>query len=82
MLRRGIDQQRPAANGEVAYVFAAGLVASNRERLSEDGERILPDGHIVVRVYRGGKRFRVFVLDDRSEDYHIIYRSPMIKSRN
>jgi len=42
----------------------------------------MPDGHIVVRVYEGGGRFQVFVLDDRSEDYRIIYESPVIRSRN
>ena len=82
MLHKGIDEQYPAVNGDVSYVFSTGLVASNRERLGDDGQCILPDGHVVVRVYRGGKRFRVFVLNARSEDYNIIYKSPLIKSRN
>ena len=81
MLRKGVDPQHPSVNGDVNYVFAAGIVASNRERLAEDGQRIKPDGHVVVRVYKGGRKFQVFVLDDRSEDYHIIYKSPMFKSR-
>lgn len=82
MLRKGIDREHPAVNDSVNFVFAAGIVASNRERLAEDGQQILPDGHVVVRVYCGGKRFRVFVLDDRSEDYRIIYKSPVLKSRH
>jgi beta-lactamase superfamily II metal-dependent hydrolase len=82
MLSVGIDEKHPAVRDSVSYVFSAGLVASNRERLGDEGQCILPDGHVVVRVYRGGKYFRVFVLDDRSEDYHIIYESPVIRSRN
>ena len=60
---------------------AAGMVGSNRERLAGDGALVLPDGHVVVRVYEGGDRFQVFVLDDRSLDYKVIYSTPMLKSR-
>jgi hypothetical protein len=81
MLRKGVDPQHPSVNGDVNYVFAAGIVASNRERLAEDGQLIMPDGHIVVRVYEGGDRFQVFVLNDRSLDYEIIYRTPVLESR-
>jgi beta-lactamase superfamily II metal-dependent hydrolase len=81
MLRCGIDAEHPAARDSVSYVFSAGIVSSNRERLGDDGQLILPDGHVVVRVYKGGRKFRIFVLDDRSEDYNIIYRTPMLKSR-
>ena len=82
MLHKGINENYPAVNGDISCVVSAGMVASNRERLAEDGQRVLPDGHVVVRVYRGGKRFQVYVLDDRSEDYRIIYESPFLKSRN
>jgi len=82
MLSGGIDEAHPAVRDSVSYVFSAGLVASNRERLASDGQLLMPDGHIVVRVYEGGGRFQVFVLDDRSEDYRIIYESPVIRSRN
>ena len=81
MLHKGINENYPAVNGDISCVVSAGMVASNRERLAEDGQRVLPDGHVVVRVYRGGKRFQVYVLDDRSEDYRIIYESPFLKSR-
>ena len=81
MLRGGIDEGHPAVRDSVNYVFAAGLVGSNRERLAADGSLVLPDGHVVVRVYEGGDRFQVFVLDDRSLDYQLIYRTPMLKSR-
>ena len=81
MLRCGIDGGHPAARDSVRYVFSAGSVGSNRERLGDDGQLILPDGHIVVRVYEGGDRFQVFVLNDRSLDYEIIYRTPVLESR-
>ena len=81
MLRGGIDEGHPAVRDSVNYVFAAGLVGSNRERLAADGSLVPPDGHVVVRVYEGGDRFQVFVLDDRSLDYQLIYRTPMLKSR-
>ena len=81
MLRGGIDEEHPAVRDSVNYVFTAGMVGSNRERLAADGSLVLPDGHVVVRVYEGGDRFQVFVLDDRSLDYQLIYRTPMLKSR-
>lgn len=34
---------------------------------------IKPTGHIVVRVYEGGSKYRIFILDARSYDYRIIY---------
>lgn len=81
MLRCGIDERHPAVRDSINYVFAAGMVGPNRERLAGDGALVLPDGHVVVRVYEGGDRFQVFVLDDRSLDYRVIYRTPMLKSR-
>lgn len=62
-------------------VFGAGLVESNRTRLGADGQKIKPAGHVVVRVYPGGKQFQVFVLDDHSEDYPIIYQTDTLSSR-
>ena len=81
MLRGGIDEEHPAARDSVNYVFSAGIVGSNRERLASDGQLIMPAGHIVVRVYEGGDRFQVFVLNDRSLDYEVIYRTPVLVSR-
>jgi hypothetical protein len=81
MLSGGIDEAHPAVRDSVSYVFSAGLVASNRERLASDGQQIMPDGHIVVRVYKGGDRFQVFVLDDRSEDYRLKYKTSILESR-
>ena len=81
MLHGGIDEEHPAARDSVNYVFSAGIVGSNRERLAADGQLIMPDGHVVVRVYEGGDRFQVFVLNDRSTDYEILYRTPVLESR-
>lgn len=63
-------------------VFAAGLVASNRSRLGENGTRIKPDGHVVTRVYQGGDKFQVFVLNDTNDNYEIIYKTTELKSNN
>ena len=81
MLHGVADEAHPAVRDSVSYVFSAGIVGSNRERLAGDGQLILPDGHIVVRVYEGGARFQVFVLNDRSLDYEVIYRTPVLESR-
>ena len=81
MLHGGIDEEHPAARDSVNYVFSAGIVGSNRERLASDRQLIMPAGHVVVRVYEGGDRFQVFVLNDRSLDYEVIYRTPVLVSR-
>ena len=76
MLRAGVsDKERD--------IYSAGLVESNRTRLAEDGAKIHPSGHIVLRVYKSGKEFQVFVLDDTTtETPTIIYKSPIYTSRN
>ena len=35
-------------------------------------------GHIVVRVYEGGRSYQVFVLDAKMPDYHVLYKSPVV----
>lgn len=62
-------------------VFAAGLVENNRIRLGENGEKIKPAGHIMVRVYEGGDTWQVFVLNDSSTDYEIIYKTDILQSK-
>ena len=63
-------------------VYAAGMASQNRyERLGEYGKRIKQDGHIVVRVYKGGKKFQIFVLNDYSLNYEILYKSRLFKAR-
>ena len=47
-----------------------------KEKLSEElWSYFKPWGHIVVRVYEGGKEYQVFVLDADTLDYPIIYKS-------
>ena len=53
-------------------VFAAGPVTDDS----------LKSGHVVVRVYEGGSTFRIFVLDDESTDYGIVYQSDIYTSAN
>ena len=49
---------------------------TSRERLGEElWSHFKPYGHIVVRVYENGNSYQVFVLDPRSRDYRIIYKS-------
>lgn len=62
-------------------VFAAGLVENNRIRLGENGEKIKPAGHIMIRVYEGGDTWQVFVLNDSSTDYEIIYKTDILQSK-
>lgn len=35
-------------------------------------------GHVVVRVYEGGRSYQVFVLDAKMPDYHVLYKSPVV----
>lgn len=52
-------------------IFATGLLEENRRRLGEAANVFPPTGHIVTRVYGGGKRFRIFVLDAESETFEV-----------
>ena len=49
-------------------VFAAGPVTD------------LNSGHVVVRVYEGGSTFQIFVLDDESKYYEVVYQSEIFTS--
>ena len=51
-------------------VFAAGPVTNDS----------LKSGHVVVRVYEGGSTFQIFVLDDESKDYEVVYQSGIFTS--
>lgn len=48
---------------------------SRRDLKEEIWSTFKPYGHVVVRVYEGGERYQVFVLDPFSKDYSIIYES-------
>lgn len=48
----------------------------SRQDLGENiWSKFKPYGHVVVRVYEGGQKYQVFVLDPKSYDYSIIYKS-------
>ena len=70
-------------NNGVTEVFPAGMTEENLAKLTEKGlaDPIRPAGHIVVRVMKGGKKYQIFVLNDRSLDYEIIYKSKVFTSR-
>lgn len=67
----------------VPEIFPAGITEARLAEMKEKGlgDNIRKDGHIVVRVYKGGKKYQVFVLNDRSLDYEVIYKSRTFKSR-
>lgn len=67
----------------VPEIFPAGITEQRRNEMNEKGlgDQIRPDGHVVVRVYNGGKKYQVFVLNDRSLDYEIIYKSKVYKTK-
>ena len=74
--------KRIIKNG-VTEVFPAGMTKENLAKLDEQGlaDVIRPAGHIVVRVFKGGKKYQIFVLNDRSLDYEIIYKSKVFTAR-
>ena len=74
--------KRIIKNG-VTEVFPAGITEENLAKLANEGlaDPIRPAGHIVVRVMKGGKKYQIFVLNDRSLDYEIIYKSKVFTSR-
>lgn len=70
-------------NNGVTEVFPAGMTEENLAKLKEQGlaDGIRPSGHIVLRVYNGGKKYQIFVLNDRSLDYEIIYKSKVFTAK-
>ena len=67
----------------VTEVFPAGMTEENLAKLKDKGlaDAIRPAGHIVVRVLKGGKKYQIFVLNDRSLDYEIIYKSKVFTAK-
>lgn len=69
-----IHQGRP-------QIFCTGMLDS--QRLDFDaagyGKYFMPAGHIVVRVHKGGRSYRIYVLDDHVDGNRVIWRSPKIK---
>ena len=73
-----------AIHSGVPQIYCAGLLASTRATMEEAGygKYFMKDGHVVIRVTDGGKKFQVFVLNDRSADYEIVYTSEVFTSRD
>lgn len=74
--------QRVVNNG-VPEIFPVGITEARLAEMKEKGlaDNIRKDGHIVVRVFKGGKKYQVFVLNDRSLDYEVLYKSRVFSSR-
>ena len=70
-------------NQGVKEIFPAGITEYRRNEMKEKGlaDGLRPDGHVVVRCYKGGKKYQVFVLNDRSLDYEVIYKSKVFKAK-
>ena len=67
----------------VTEIFPAGITEHRRNEMMEKGlgDGLRPDGHVVVRCYKGGKKYQIFVLNDRSLDYEVIYKSKVFKAK-
>jgi hypothetical protein len=74
--------KRIIKNG-VTEVLPAGMTEENLAKLTEQGlaDPIRKSGHIVIRVFEGGTKYQIFVLNDRSLDYEIIYKSKVFKAK-
>ena len=74
--------QRIVKNG-VPYVYPAGITEFRLNQMREKGLAgpIREDGHIVIRVYKGGKKYQIFVLNDRSLNYEVKAKSKVFTSR-
>ena len=74
--------KRIVDNG-VPFVYPAGITDARLKELQEKGLAgpIREDGHIVIRVFKGGKKYQVFVLNDRSLDYEIIAKSKVFTAK-
>ena len=53
---------------------------SGREQVGAElfDSTVKPCGHIVIRVYEGGTSYQVFVLEARSTDYKVIYKTDIV----
>jgi len=64
------------------YIFATGQHHANAERLGAALDRSIhrPTGHTVIRVSKGGDRYRIFILDPNTRTRNILFTSEEIKS--
>ena len=62
------------ANSKTRF-FLTNLTDENRKTLTDDGVDLsvfsATGGHIVVRVAPGGRKYRIYVLDDTNQDYKV-----------
>lgn len=61
-------------------IYTVGMAPGNLERMGRFGERVNGIGHVVVRVYEGGTKYQIFVLDDATTARKIRYVSPLMNS--
>lgn len=65
---------------EDRQIFATGMVGGNVKRLGEKSAQINNGGHIVIRVYPGGDKFCIYVLDATSLDYKVLSQTETMLS--
>lgn len=79
------DQPRQSIIRELAPVCDLYFTNIDESILATDPELYAQckgiNGHIVIRVSRGGKSFRVYMLEDRDGSYRIKYRSKKYRSK-
>lgn len=61
-------------------IFATGRMADNDAELGEYADDIRTTGHIVIRVYEGGREYQVFVLSDTTTAYQIVSKTDIMQA--
>lgn len=56
-------------------IFVTGFSEGNKNKLGSAANVFKPAGHVVVRVYNGGNKYKMFVLDPATANYPILYSS-------
>jgi beta-lactamase superfamily II metal-dependent hydrolase len=59
-------------------IYTTRYTDGHKSKLGAAGNVIKPAGHIVVRAYAGGAKYRMFVLDSETTDYPVIYQTDEI----
>ena len=54
-------------------IYPTGMFPGLRNKLGDGVNAFKPDGHVVIRVGKGGRDYTVFVLDATSKSYDVIY---------
>ena len=61
-------------------IFATGRLADNDNNLGDYADDIPTTGHIVVRVYEGGREYQIFVLSDTTTAYQIVSKTGILQA--